>query len=219
MWGWHGWGGLTSLQNLIWSIHSRCILKHMFWTLVVFAQIWSSYRKFQCTKACLNVRVSIIREIALTYISCVFHRSVASASRRVCSRRVDASCHDAPPGLLGCRSPVDSSLGVHCYGQSGSRWISLWQSATCERLSLWTFCEEAGGRGLPAPSASPTCSCRGCVAGDWRVKRSSHSGRGCETRASGSSLRPVSWSNLTGDKTAPLDLDSGVFIKWWYRVT
>lgn len=177
----------------------------MFLRLVVFAKIWSSYRKFQCTKACLTVRVSIIREIALTYISCVFHRSVASASRRVCSRRVDASCHDAPPGPLGCRSPVHSSPGARCYEQcpSGSRWISWWQSATCERSSPWIFSEEAGVRGLPALSASPTCSCRGCVAGDRRERRSSHSERGCETRASGSSLRPVSWSNLTEDKTGP----------------
>lgn len=167
--------------------------------------MWSSYRKFPCTKTCLNVRVSIIREIALTYISCVFHRSVASASRRVCSRRVDASSHDAPLGPLGCRWAVDSSPGGHCYEPclSGSQWTSWWQSATCEKLSLWIFSEEAGARGLPAPSASPTCSCRGCVAGDQRVRRSSHSERGCETLASGSSLRPVSWSNLTEDKTGP----------------
>lgn len=74
----------------------------------------------------LNVRVSIIREIALTYISCVFRRSVASASRRVCSRRVDASCHGAPPGPLGRRWAVDSSPGAHCSGQrpSGSLWTS-----------------------------------------------------------------------------------------------
>lgn len=82
------------------------------------------------------------REIALTYISSVFHRSVASVSPHVCSRcdgcRGDDRRRDAPSGRLRCR-------------------LSL----AADTLDLGRLCSGAhGDPDLPAPSA-----CRGCAAG------------------------------------------------------
>lgn len=75
----------------------------------------------------LSVLVSIDGEIALTYISSVFHRSVAFASRRACSHCVgDVSCYGGPPAPLGCSPVPDSFLGARRYEASppASLWIS-----------------------------------------------------------------------------------------------
>lgn len=120
------------------------------------------------------------REIALTYISSVFHRSVAFAFPRVCSHcdgcHGDGHRHDAPPGHLGRRlSVVADAHGC---------------------LNRRTFPGARGDRGPSAPSA-----CRGCAAGGWRAPWSSPSERGHGTRVWGSSRHLEFGSDLTRGKT------------------
>lgn len=118
------------------------------------------------------------REIALTYISSVFHRSVASVSPRVCGRcdgcHGDDRRHDAPSGRLRCRLSLVADTLDHRQLCSGAH----------------------GDPDLSAPSA-----CRGCAAGGWRGLWSSPSERGHGTRVWGSSLHPEFGSNLTRGKT------------------
>lgn len=98
------------------------------------------------------------REIALTYISSVFHRSVASVSPRVCSRRDgcrgDDHRRDAPSGRLRCRlSLVADTLDLR----------RPLPARSCVRLNRRLCSGARGDPDLSAPSA-----CRGCAAGGWR---------------------------------------------------
>jgi len=176
---------------------------------------WEWYKKvhFRIT---LHATRGLEWEIALTYISSVSRRSVASASPRVCGH-----CHGAPSGPRDWCHLVDlHQPRWRRWGPPVSLWISWWQSVDVvsrDELNPGISSEAPGGRDLSAPYGSPSRSCRGCVAGDWRVLWSSFSGPSGGTRVSGSSLRPVFWSNLTRGKTerpvsftvlVPLDLFS-----------
>lgn len=125
-------------------------------------------------------------ESALTYISCVFHRSVASAFLRVCSRcHGDDRRHNPLHGHLGCLlSVVADTLDLRHH------------LPVYDGLNRWIF---SGGHGERAPSA-PTAG-RGCAAGGWRGQWSSPSERGHGTRVWGSSLHLEFGSNLTRGKT------------------
>lgn len=121
----------------------------------------------------LHATCELQGEIALTYISSVSRRSAASASPRVCSHYRGVGWRAAP--------------SAHVY-------------VICDELSLWISSEAPGARGHSAPSGSPSRSCRGCAAGEWRAPWSSLSEPGRGTQVSGSSLCPVFWSNLTRGK-------------------
>lgn len=144
------------------------------------------------------------REIALTYISSVFHRSVASVSPRVCSRC--DGCHgddrrrDAPSGRLRRRlSLVADTLGLR----------RPLPARTRDSLNRRLCSGAHGDPDLSAPSA-----CRGCAAGGWRGLWSSPSERGHGTRVWGSSLHPEFGSNLTRGKT-----ESHIRHSKWNRTT
>lgn len=114
------------------------------------------------------------RESALTYISSVFHRSVASAFLRVCSRCHGDDRRHADTLDLRHHLPVGRYDG----------------------LNRQIFSGVHGDPGLSAPT-----SCRGCAVGGWRGPWSSPSERGHGTRVWGSSLRLEFGSNLTRGKT------------------
>lgn len=114
----------------------------------------------------LHATCELEGEIALTYISSVSRRSAASASPRVCSHYRG----------VGWRAALSARVYV-----------------ICDELSLWISSGAPGARGRSALSGSPSCSCRGCAAGEWRAPWSSLSEPGRGTQVSGSSLRPLFW--------------------------
>lgn len=135
-------------------------------------------------------------EIALTYISSVSRRSVASVSPHFCSHRHGDGCCGG--GHWQCWR----------LGSSVSLWISWQQSVCmiCEELSLLISSEAPEAHDLSALSGSPCHSCRECAAGGWKVLWSSLSGLRCGTRVSGSSPRSAFGSDLTRGKTVSLTL-------------
>lgn len=135
---------------------------------------------------CSTTRCLQQGEIALTYISSVFHRSVASAFLHVCSR-CHGDDHDTPPGHLGrLFSVVADALDLRHHLHVGRY----------DGLNRQTFSGAPGDPGLSAATAY-----RGCAAGGWRGPWSSPSERGHGTRVWGSSLHPEFGSNLTRGKT------------------
>lgn len=120
-------------------------------------------------------------EIALTYISSVFHRSVASASPHVCSP-CGGPRHDTLPGRLRCRLCLDLRHPL--------------PARTCDSLNR-RLCSDAHGD----PDLSALSACRGCAAGGWGVPWSSPSEQGHGTRVWGSSPHLEFGSNLTTGKT------------------
>lgn len=120
-------------------------------------------------------------EIALTYISSVFHRSVASP--HVCSPcDGDGRHHDALPGRLGSRLCLDLRHPL--------------PARMCDSLNQ-RLCSDAHGD----PDLSALFACRGCAAGGWGGPWSSPSEQGHGTRVWGSSPHLEFGSNLTTGKT------------------
>lgn len=195
----------------------------------------STFRNIYGSVLVLHVTCGLEWEIALTYISSFSRRSVASASPHACSRCHgggccgEGHCHGAPSGCQDycshrchgddCGCPCGDLHWLRCrWGLLVNPRISWWQSVCviCEELYLWIASEPPQAGDLSALCESPSQSCRGCAAGDWREPWSSLSGRDWGRRVSGSSLHLAFWSNLTRGKTdSPISFTAVALLLIW----
>lgn len=137
-------------------------------------------------------------EIALTYISFFFHRSVACNGYGP-GRFCDASAgHRGPSCFCCCGNKHSVVFACMDFYHLLRTWTLSLNENFC--VNLWISSGTAGAPGVFPMSRCPWRFCREHVVGDCQELWSSPSERGSVTPVSGSSLHPGFESNLTRGK-------------------